>query len=416
VVTSKDWLEKDFYSVLGVSKSATADEIKKAYRKLARELHPDRNPGNAESEERFKAVSEAYDVLSDERKRHEYDEMRALFGSGAFRRNARAGAGGGGNTFDFGDIFGGQAGAGAPGAGTGGDRRFGGAGFTDLFGTIFGGGGPRAGRRGPARGRDVEAEVTLDFSDAVHGATLDLTLRAPGVCDTCHGSGAKPGTQPRPCSACNGVGLVTSNQGAFSFSEPCRECQGVGTVVDEKCPECRGTGGVTKTRPLTVRIPPGVADGQRVRLAGRGEPGEREGPPGDLYVLVHVRPDSLFGRQGNDLTLTVPISFPEAVLGTDLRVPTLDGAVTLRVPPGTPSGRVLRVRGRGVPHREGGAGDLLVTVDVHIPSALAPEARKALEDFAINGPEAPRAPIDEAVRRMSFRGSHARTDRGGDHR
>lgn len=406
-MSSKDWLEKDFYAVLEVSKTASAEEIKKAYRRLARELHPDHNPGNRDAEERFKAVSEAYDVLSDERKRREYDEMRSLFGAGAFRRNARAGEHQ--SPFDLNDFLGQQ----GP---SGGDQRFGGAGFTDLFGTIFGGGGPRGGaRRGPQRGRDVEAEVTLDFADAVHGATLPITLRAPGVCDVCRGSGAKLGTVPRACPSCHGSGLVTSNQGAFSFTEPCRECQGVGTVVDEKCPECRGTGGVTKTRTLNVRIPAGVSDGQRIRLAGRGEPGERGGPAGDLHLLVKVRSDATFGRDGDDLTLTVPISYAEAVFGTDLRVPTLDGAVTLRVTPGTPSGRTLRVRGRGVPRREGGLGDLLVTIDVDVPVNLSAEARKALEEYAHQAPPPPRAAIDEIVRRHEFRGSHARPDYGGDH-
>jgi len=402
-LSSKDWLEKDFYSVLGVSKTATADEIKKAYRKLARELHPDHNPGNRDAEERFKAVSEAYDVLSDDRRRREYDEMRSLFGAGAFRRSARAE----GTPFDLNDLFGGP---GAPPGGS--DQRFGGAGFTDLFGTIFGGGARAGARRGPQRGRDVEAEVTLDFADAVHGVTLPITLRAPGVCDVCHGSGAKPGTKPRMCPVCRGSGLVTSNQGAFSFSEPCRECQGVGTVVDEKCAECRGTGGVTKTRTLNVRVPPGVSDGQRIRLAGRGEPGERGGPAGDLHLLVKVRPDPLFAREGDDLTLTVPISFAEAVFGTDLKVPTLDGSVTLRVTAGTPGGRVLRVRGRGVPRRDGGLGDLLVTIEVDVPGVLSPEARKALEEYAVYAPPPARNEVDEAVRRNEFRGNHARPDFG----
>jgi len=387
-MSSKDWLEKDFYAGLGVPKSASADEIKKAYRKLARELHPDRNPGNAEAEERFKAVSEAYGVLSDARQRKEYDEMRTLFGSGAFRRSARTGGG-----FDPGDAFGGF----NAGPGTG-DRRFGGAGFSDLFGSIFsGGGGGGAGRRG--RGRDVEAEVVLGFSDAVRGTTLPLTLRAPGVCETCKGSGAKPGTQPRRCTQCGGTGLVTRNQGTFSFSEPCRECQGVGTVVEEKCPECRGTGGVTKARTLTVRFPPGVSDGQRIRLASRGEPGERGGAPGDLFVTVKVRPDPLFGRSGDDLTLTVPITYPEAVFGTDLRVPTMDGAVTLRVPPGTPSGRTLRARGKGVVRRSGQAGDLLVTVEVAVPDKLSDSARAALEEFAAQLPAASRDHLEARVRR-----------------
>ncbi|MEV0733239.1 MULTISPECIES: molecular chaperone DnaJ [Polymorphospora] len=389
---SKDWLEKDFYSVLGVSKSASPDEIKKAYRKIARESHPDHNPGDAQAEERFKSASEAYDVLSDERKRGEYDEMRSLFGSGAFRRGARAG-GPGGYPFDPSDLFGGAA--------QGGDRRFGGAGFSDLFSSIFsGGGGPGPGRgTGPSRGRDVETEVVLDFGDAVRGITLPLSLRAPGVCDTCHGNGARPGTQPRTCQQCQGSGLVTRNQGAFSFSEPCRECQGVGTIVEDKCPECHGTGGVTKTRTLNVRFPAGVADGQRIRLAGRGEPGERGGPAGDLFVLVKVRGDDLFGRTGDDLTLTVPISYAEAVAGTDLRVPTLDGAVTLRVPPGTPSGRKLRARGKGVVRRDGQPGDLLVTLEVVIPKDLSEEAREALENFAKLAPAPDREHIDARVRR-----------------
>jgi len=386
-MSSKDWLEKDFYAVLGVGKSASSDEIKKAYRKLARDLHPDHNPGDRQAEERFKAVSEAYGVLADERKRREYDEMRSLFGSGAFRRNARAG----GQPFDVSDLFG--------GAGQAGGGRFGGAGFSDLFSSIFTGGGGPARARGPVRGRDVETEATLDFRDAVTGVTLPLTLRAPGVCDTCHGNGAKPGTQPRACPQCHGSGMVTRDQGSFSFSEPCRECQGVGSIVEEKCPECRGTGGVTKNRTLNVRFPAGVADGQRIRLVGRGEPGERGGPAGDLFVLVRVRGDELFGRSGDDLTLTVPITFAEAVFGIDLRVPTLDGAVTLRVPPSTPSGRTLRARGRGVQRRDGRSGDLLVTVEVAVPEKLSDKAREALETFAAETSPADREHIDARLRR-----------------
>ncbi|OJF11794.1 molecular chaperone DnaJ [Couchioplanes caeruleus] len=395
-MSSKDWLEKDFYAVLGVGKSASADEIKKAYRKLARENHPDHNPGNTDAEERFKAASEAYDVLSDDKKRKEYDEMRSLFGSGAFRRGARAG---GSSQFDPSDLFGGFSGAGAGGGGAG-DRRFGGAGFSDIFSSIFSGGGAGGGpRRGPQRGRDVEAEVTLDFAHAVQGTTLPLTLRSPGVCDICHGNGAKPGTVPRTCPQCQGSGLISRNQGSFSFSEPCRECQGAGSIVEQKCPECRGTGGVTKNRTINVRFPAGVADGQRIRLSGRGEPGERGGPAGDLYVQVRVRPDDLFGRVGDDITMTVPITFAEAVLGTDLRVPTLDGSVTLRVPPGTPSGRKLRARGKGVQRRDGQVGDLLVTVEVQVPTGVSDEARDALERFAKLTPNAERGRIDARLRR-----------------
>jgi molecular chaperone DnaJ len=400
-MSSKDWLEKDYYKVLGVSKAATADEIKKAYRKLARELHPDHNPGDKQSETRFKDVSEANAILSDPAKRKEYDDTRALFGPGTFRRTARGGGATGANVpFDLNDLFG-NAAPGGTGATTAGERRFGG-GFTDLFGSLFSGGGTGTARR-PGRGRDVEAELALDFTEAVRGATLPLTLRSPGPCDTCHGTGAKPGTEPRACPNCQGKGLVTTNQGAFQFSEPCRECQGVGTIVDEKCPDCRGTGAVTKARTLTVRIPPGVGDGQRIRLSGRGEPGERGGTAGDLYVLIRVKPHDLFTRSGQDLALTLPVSIVEAALGADLIVPTLDGQVTLRVPPGTPSGRVLRVRGRGVPRRSGGAGDLLVTVEVEVPRDLSPDARKALEEYALHAPAPGRDRIEAVLRRTDRR-------------
>jgi molecular chaperone DnaJ len=239
----------------------------------------------------------------------------------------------------------------------------------------------------------VETEVTLDFDEAVVGVTVPLQLASPGTCQTCGGSGAKPGTAPRTCPTCLGVGLVTRNQGAFAFSEPCRDCRGTGQVVDEPCPECRGTGVTTQTRTITVKIPSGVADGQRIRLAGKGAPGLRGGPAGDLYVRVHVREHELFGRRGNDLTLTLPLSFPEAALGTTVRVPTLDRPVTLKIPAGTASGRTFRVRGKGVPRRTGGAGDLLVSVDVAVPKALSPEARDALEKYAAAQPDDPRPQI-----------------------
>jgi molecular chaperone DnaJ len=393
-LSTKDWLEKDFYAVLGVPKTASADEVKKAYRKLALDLHPDKNPGNAEAERKFKEVSEAYGVLSDEAKRREYDEARSLFGAGAFRRQAGAPGGGfggfggrGGTPFDVSDLFGGgQATTGGGGMG----------GLGDLFGSVFGGGGRSA---GPNRGGDIETEVTLDFDEAAHGVTVPLRLHAPGVCDSCHGTGARPGTRPRTCPTCGGNGLVSRDQGAFSFSEPCRECQGAGTIVEDKCPDCRGTGGVTKTRTMNVRIPAGVTDGQRIRLKGKGQPGRHGGPAGDLYVVVHVRKHQLFGRTGDDLTLTIPVTFPEAALGTSVRVPTLDGAVTLRVPAGTPSGRTLRVRGRGVQRKDGTYGDLLATIEVLVPSDLDDAARDALEKYAAATPVNPRAHLDREVDR-----------------
>jgi len=402
-VSTKDWLEKDYYAVLGVPREAPAADIKKAYRKLARDLHPDKNPGNHAAESRFKEVSEAYGVLSDPAKRKEYDEARALFGSGAFRRQAGTGGFGGGGfdggatgmPFDLSDLLGGA----GPGPGRG--RT---AGLGDLFGTMFGGGGGGGGgggrtATGPRRGGDIETEATLDFVEAAQGVTVPLRLHAPGVCESCRGSGAKAGTSPRTCPLCLGTGLVSRNQGAFSFSEPCRECQGTGTVIDLGCPDCKGTGGVTKTRTMHVRIPSGVEDGQRIRLKGKGQPGQRGGPPGDLYVVVHVHPHPLFERHGNDLALTVPVTFPEAVLGTEIRVPTLDGAVRLRIPPGTPSGRTLRVRGKGVRAPDGTTGDLLVTVEVDVPSSVNEQARKALAEYAAAMPVNPRETLEREASR-----------------
>ncbi|MDQ6875326.1 MAG: molecular chaperone DnaJ [Actinomycetota bacterium] len=391
-MSTRDYIEKDYYKALGVPKDASAADIKKAYRKLARDLHPDKNPGNAEAEKRFKEISEAHSTLSDPTRRREYDEARTLFGSGAFRRGAATGDGtAGGMPFDLGDLIGNaRAGAGQGGAGLG-----------DLFGNIFGGGGGTRGRTASRRGADLETEATLDFAEAVSGVTVPLRISSPGQCTNCGGNGARPGSQPRMCPRCLGTGMVNHNQGAFSFSEPCRECRGAGTIVDDPCPECRGTGQATKTRTIQVRVPPGVEDGQRIRLTGKGVPGERGGPPGDLFVVVHVRPDRLFGRKGDNLTLTVPVTFPEAVLGTTVTVPTLDGApVTLKVPPGTASGRTLRVRGRGVrtgANNSKGAGDLLVTIDVAVPQKLSKEAREALQAFADAAPGDPRAHLRKAA-------------------
>ncbi|MET8758243.1 molecular chaperone DnaJ [Lentzea sp. NPDC004782] len=366
-MSARDWIEKDFYRELGVSSEASADEIKKSYRKLARELHPDANPGDAKAEARFKAVSEAYGVLSDPAKRKQYDEARRLFaGGGGF-----PGGFGGGGGFDVNDLFGRAA------QGTGG------GGLGDLLGGLFNrrGGGTASATR-PRRGEDVETDVRIDFTEAVKGATVPLRLSSPAACTTCGGSGAKPGTVPHTCATCSGSGLVTRSQGAFAFSEPCRDCRGTGRIIDDPCPECGGDGVSTRTRTLTVRIPSGVDDGQRIRLAGQGEPGRNGGPSGDLFVRVHVNPHSVFGRQGNDLTLTAPMTFPELALGTTLTVPTLDGKVTLKVPAGTASGRVLRARGKGITKRDGTAGDLLITLEVAVPNNLSAEARKALEAYA----------------------------------
>jgi molecular chaperone DnaJ len=371
-MSAREWVGKDFYRELGVSSDATADEIKKAYRKLAKENHPDANAGNAQAEQKFKAVSEAYGVLSDASKRKEYDEARRLFGGGG---GFNFPGGGGGGSFDMGDIFG-QAGAGGQ------QQGFGGLG--DILGGLFGRGRTTAGATAnrPQRGADVETDVRIDFVEAVKGATLPLRLSSPATCSTCGGNGAKPGTSPRTCPTCSGSGLVSRSQGAFAFSEPCRDCRGRGQIIDDPCPECGGEGVSTRTRTLTVRIPPGVDDDQRIRLAGQGEPGRGGAQAGDLYVRVHVAPHALFGRKALDLTITVPVDFTELALGTTITVPTLEGKVSLKVPPGTASGRVLRVRGKGIAKRDGSQGDLLVTLQAAIPAKMDDKAREALQAYA----------------------------------
>src|SRR3954471_18596524 len=371
-MAQREWVEKDFYKELGVSSEASADEIKRAYRKLARDLHPDTN-ADPSAAERFKAVSEAHSVLSDPAKRKEYDETRRLFAGGGFGRGRFSGGNFGGFAsdgaeFNLNDLFdaGGQTG---------------GAHMAALFGGLFGRGAqPRPSR--PRRGNDLETETELSFMEATKGVAMPLRLTSPAPCTNCHGSGARPGTSPKVCPNCNGSGVVSRNQGAFGFSEPCTECRGSGSIIEHPCSECQGTGVTTRTRTINVRIPPGVEDGQRIRLAGQGEAGLRGAPSGDLYVTVHVKPDKVFGRDGHDLTVTVPVSFHELALGTTLSVPTLEGKVGVRVPKGTSDGRILRVRGRGVPKRSGGHGDLLVTVKVAVPPKIEGEAAEALEAYA----------------------------------
>jgi len=391
-VSAKDYYEKDFYKELGVVKTASGDEIKKAYRKLARDLHPDKNPGNKQAEERFKAVSEAYDVLSDNAKRKEYDEARNLMASGAFRGfGGGAGPGAGTAGFDMSDLF-----RTASQGGTEGGM----GGFSDLFGGLFnrgGAGAPGGGRVRAQKGADLETEVRIGFADAVSGVTVPLGLTERATCPTCHGIGAKPGTAPRECPVCHGTGLTTRNQGSFAFSEPCANCHGTGSIIDDPCPTCHGERTVLQTRRLTTRIPAGVSDGQRIKLAGKGEPGPGGGPNGDLYVVVHVSGHELFGRNGDNLTLTVPVTFPELALGTTLTVPTLSGSVSLRVPPGTANGRKFRVKSAGVT-RKGVTGDLIVSVDVAVPQKLSSEAKAALEAFAKAQTADPRDAITRALR------------------
>ncbi len=319
----REWFEKDFYQVLGVSSTASDKEITKAYRQLAKKFHPDANPG---SEDRFKEISAAYDVLGDPAKRKEYDEVRRLGPTaGTF---GQAGGFPGGGTFrveDMGDLG-------------------------DLFGGLFGGGrGGRRRSREAQRGADVETEVHLAFEDAVRGVTTTVNIAEDGRCHTCGGSGAAPGTSSHTCERCGGRGTLDDNQGMFSLSTICPVCNGRGTTVDTPCPTCHGTGTERRVKKVKVRIPPGVEDGQRIRVKGRGAPGQGSAPAGDLFVVVRVGRHARFGRRGRNLTLTVPVTFADAALGTTITVPTLDAPVTLRVPPGTSHGTHLRVKGRGVP-------------------------------------------------------------------
>lgn len=390
-MAQQEWVEKDYYRDLGVTESATPEELKKAYRKIAREDHPDKNPGDAAAEERFKKASEAYSILGDKEKRREYDEFKRLVASGSFGSPGgsagfpgEGGFSGGfsGADFDVSDIFGGAS--------------FGGAsGFGDMFGSMFGGGagttpggstasGFRAGsaRQRPARGADVETEITLEFREATKGVTIPIRLTSPAPCQTCHGSGAKAGTQPVMCVKCNGTGMINENRGAFGFARPCDVCNGEGTIIEELCPDCGGEGRTTRPRTITVRVPAGVVDGQKVRLAGQGAAGKQGKPSGDLLVTVHVNKDEVFSRSGDDLTLTVPVSYSELVLGGAVTVPTLDSKVRVRIPQGTADGTTLRVRGRGVNKRNGASGDLLVTVKVEVPKNLDEGAMSALRKYA----------------------------------
>lgn len=349
----REWFEKDYYKVLGVSSTASEKEITKAYRKLARQFHPDTNPGNDASEERFKEISAAYDVVGDTTKRAEYDEARRLGPmAGGF---GGQGAGAGNMNFDVGDLLG------------------------NLFGR---GGGRRGGGAGPQRGADIEAELSLGFADAVAGITTTLQLTSDAPCSTCAGSGAKPGTSPRLCQVCGGRGVTADNQGPFSFSSPCYACQGRGRIIDVACGTCAGSGVEHRPREVKVRIPSGVDDGQRIRLRGKGSPGRNGGPDGDLIVACKVAPHALFGRDGHHLTVRVPLTVTEASLGAEVDVPLVDGSkVTLRVPPGTQPGARQRVKGKGVVTAKG-TGDLLVTFEVVIPTGINGHQKKALEELA----------------------------------
>jgi molecular chaperone DnaJ len=359
---NRDWVDKDFYQVLGVGKEAATDEIKRAYRKLAQKYHPDANAGDPAAEERFKQVSEAYAVLSDGEQRKEYDELRRLVESGAYRGfdDGQGNPFGSGQRVRVEDLFGG--------------------GLGDIFSGFGGGGGRRRG--GPQRGADVSAELTQSFNDAVNGVTTTISIRGEAPCSRCGGAGAEPGTSVDVCPTCGGTGVVAQNQGVFSFSQTCPQCGGSGRIIPTPCAQCRGKGTEVRTRNIKVKIPAGVQDGATIRIPGKGNPGRNGGAPGDLLLKVHVTPHPVFERRGNNLHVTVPISFTEAALGTTVEVPTLDGSVSIKIPTGTPNGKVFRVKGRGVKPDRGPAGDLYARAEVVVPRKVSREEKKLLEQLA----------------------------------
>jgi len=346
---------KSLYEVLGVPKGASQDEIKKAYRKLARQYHPDKNSGDKDAEERFKEVQAAYDVLSDPEKREQYDSWGSPGGRPQYGP-------GGSFTFDFGDF---------------GD-------LGDLLGGLFGGrGGMRTQASRGQRGQDVEVELNLSFEDALRGLETTIPVSLESACSTCKGSGAKPGTAPKICPQCGGRGVVSEAQGLFALSQPCPRCRGNGTIIEDPCPTCRGTGRERRTRRFKVKIPAGVKEGTRIRLRGKGEAGYGGAPAGDLYVVTRVAPSKLYRRRGDaDLELEVPVTYPEAALGATVEVPTPDGRVSLKVPAGTQDGKLLRIKGRGAPKLKGsGRGDLIARVRLAVPSKLSKEERDAVEQL-----------------------------------
>ncbi|HZQ80975.1 MAG TPA: molecular chaperone DnaJ [Gaiellaceae bacterium] len=340
-------MPSSLYETLGVPKTASQDEIKKAYRKLVREVHPDRNPGN---EERFKEVQSAYDILSDPEKRQQYDR----FG----QANGRPGAGPGGTTVDFDFDLG------------------------DIFSGLFNRGGGRQQQQRGQRGNDVEVEVRVSFEDALKGVQTTVPVQLDLACHTCHGTGAAPGTAPTTCPNCNGSGVVATSQGLFALQQPCPRCHGMGSIVETPCPTCRGSGRERRTKRYTVKIPAGVRDGTRIKLRGKGEAGFGGAAAGDLYVITRVEPSKVYERRGDDLVVTVPVSFTVAALGGTVEAPTPEGNVSLKIPSGTEDGKLLRIKGRGAPRLKGsGKGDVLARVRIQVPKKVSKKQRELLEQL-----------------------------------
>jgi molecular chaperone DnaJ len=356
----------DYYETLGVSRTATADEIKQAYRRLAIQHHPDKNSGNKQSEEKFKEVNEAYEVLSNPQKRSLYDQ---------YGRAGVSGSGPGAGPEGFG-------GAGFGGFEAGGNFE---DAFSDLFAGVFGGANRRTRGSGGRHGRDLQVDYTLHLKDVLEGTEASLRLNRQEHCPTCDGSGAKPGTHLKTCPDCRGTGHISQNRGFISFSQTCPRCRGQGQTLESPCPNCRGSGLMTKASTIKVRIPPGVEEGTTLRIAGAGEAGARGGSAGDLYVIVHVEPEPGFERHGSDLVSEAKIPFPTAALGGEIEVLSLNDHVTLKIPAGTQPGTLFRIRERGLPHLQArGRGDLLVRVNVEVPTRLTSEQKQLLQTFAKN--------------------------------
>ena len=350
--------KRDYYEVLGVQKTVSAQDLKSAFRKVALQYHPDRNPGNAEAEDKFKEASEAYEVLSDPERRQKYDR----FGHAG---NPFGDAGGGFQGVNINDIFG------------------------EIFGDIFGGAGGGRGRRQTSRGADLRYNLEISFEEAAFGCRPKVTIPRPKKCDTCTGSGSKSGAAPRQCAACGGSAELRYTQGFFAVSRPCADCGGTGATIPDPCAKCRGSGKIPSEEVIEVAIPGGVDNGTRVRLGGMGEPGDRGGPPGDLYVTVIVREHPLFQREEYEVFCEVPVSFTQAALGAKIDVPTLDGKVKMTIPQGTQSGKVFRLRGKGIPHLHSQQrGDQHVRVVIETPTELSSKQRELLERFAeVSGEE-----------------------------
>ncbi len=364
--------KRDYYEVLGVAKSAEADEIKKSYRKLAVKYHPDKNPGDKSAEEKFKELGEAYEALSDPQKRSAYDQ----YGHAAFDPRMRAGAGGGGfgragGFHDPADIFREVFGGGGGGGG-------------GIFDDLFGGGGGRGGDPTQGqRGANLQYDMEITFEEAANGCEKEISVTKPGRCETCDGTGGEAGSKMRTCATCGGRGQVISNRGIFSIAQTCGRCEGAGKVPEKPCPKCAGSGRREQNSKIKLRIPPGVDSGSRLRSTGNGEAGLRGSPAGDLYVVLHVQPHDIFQREGDDLICEVPVSFVQAALGAEVDVPTLEGKTPIRVPPGTQSGTVFRLKGRGIRNVQGfGVGDLHVRVTVEVPTRLNHAQRTKLAEFA----------------------------------